>query len=120
MSEPSDMEKVAWSCVNYAHSAALQAKADGRHNAQRLHEANEARARALIAELVAATSPVACVICANGNDLPDGEECPTCARIGNHYGTAPEPPTPPEELSPLQKALRKAGYRPVVPKQGYA
>lgn len=23
-----------------------------------------------------------CIICANGNDLPEGETCPSCKRVG--------------------------------------
>lgn len=63
-----------------------------------------------------------CICCANGNDLPEGEECQACGRVGDPYArtshtTAPEVTEP---LSSLQEALRKVGYRKVVPKQGYA
>jgi hypothetical protein len=63
-----DMAEVAWMAVNYAHEAAYRAKDEGRLNSQARHEANEATARAVIA---------------NSPKLMMGV-CPNCGRTASY------------------------------------
>lgn len=62
-----------------------------------------------------------CIICANGNDLPDGEQCPTCGRGGTATGLRAavikargrmEPPKVPVKFGTHERSSAATGDEP--------